>query len=88
MRVLSSDAWRSMPSLVPELVHDVVAGTGAEADVEYTAGVPPVINDRLATAVIADAAAAALGAGRVVEAEVEHGWRGLRLLPASRCPAR
>ncbi len=34
---------------------------------------PPVVNDRLATAVIAGAAGAALGADRVVEAEMSMG---------------
>ncbi len=34
---------------------------------------PPVINDRMATAVIAGAAAAALGPDRVVEAEISMG---------------
>ena len=33
--------------------NDAVAGTGASAKVDYIRGVPPVINDRMATAVIA-----------------------------------
>ena len=47
--------------------------TGAQVDVDYRRGVPPVVNDRLATAVIAGAAAAALGPDRVVEAELSMG---------------
>jgi amidohydrolase len=43
------------------------------ATVEYRRGVPPVINDRLATAVVAGAAAAVLGPEQVVEAEVSMG---------------
>jgi amidohydrolase len=59
--------------LISKLIDDVVAGTGAEAEVVYHRGVPPVINDRSAAAVVVDAAGAALGADRVVEAEVSMG---------------
>jgi amidohydrolase len=73
IRVLSREAWRELPELVPQLVRDVVAGTGVQAQVDYVRGVPPVVNDRGATAVLAGAAAAALGPDRVVEAEVSMG---------------
>src|SRR5204863_279548 len=62
-----------VPALITQLIHDVVAGTGAEVDVTYTRGVPPVVNDRLATAIVAGAAGAALGPDRVVEAEISMG---------------
>lgn len=73
IRVLGRDAWRELPELVPQLVRDAVAGTGVQATVDYVRGVPPVVNDRMATAVMAGAAAAALGPDRVVEAEVSMG---------------
>lgn len=73
VRILDRTAWRELPELLDELVHAAVAGTGAHADVQYTRGVPPVINDRLATATIAGGAAAALGSDRVVEAPVSMG---------------
>ncbi|HEX7744701.1 MAG TPA: amidohydrolase [Micromonosporaceae bacterium] len=73
LRVLNRDAWREAPALITELVHQAVAGTGAKAEVVYTRGVPPVVNDRLASAIIAGAAGAALGADRVVEAEISMG---------------
>jgi amidohydrolase len=73
VRVLSREAWRDLPELVPQLVHDAVQGTGINAKISYVRGVPPVINDRLATAMIAGAAAAALGPDRVVEADVSMG---------------
>jgi amidohydrolase len=73
LRVLNRDAWREAPELITKLVKDVVAGTGADVDVRYVRGVPPVINDRMAAAVIAGAAGAALGADRVVEAEISMG---------------
>ncbi|MGH3681582.1 MAG: M20/M25/M40 family metallo-hydrolase, partial [Natronosporangium sp.] len=73
VRVLNREAWKTAPELITQLVHDAVAGTGATVDVTYTRGVPPVINDRMATAVIAGAAGAALGADRVTEAEISMG---------------
>ncbi len=50
-----------------------MAGPAAKVHVRYTRGVPPVNNDRMASAVIAGAAGAALGADRVVEAEISMG---------------
>jgi amidohydrolase len=73
VRILNRDAWREAPEMITRLIRDVVAASGAEVDVRYTRGVPPVINDRMASAVIAGAAGAALGADRVVEAEISMG---------------
>ena len=73
VRVLSREAWKDLPEIVPAIIRDVVAGSGAEVDVTYTRGVPPVVNDRGATAIIAGAAGAALGADHVVEADVSMG---------------
>jgi amidohydrolase len=73
IRALSPDVWHELPDLVTSLVHEVVGPTGAKVDVNYRRGVPPVVNDRLATAVIAGAAGAALGPDRVVEAEISMG---------------
>ena len=71
--MLSREAWRELPILVPQLIRDAVAGTGVEVDVDYVRGVPPVINDPAATNLIATAATAALGPDRVVEAEISMG---------------
>ncbi len=73
VRILSREAWRIAPELITKLIREVVAPTGAQANVRYIRGVPPVINDRMASAVIAAAAGAALGADRVVEAEISMG---------------
>jgi amidohydrolase len=70
VRTLNVDAWHAAPDLVTRLVHDVVAATGAKAEVIYTHGVPPISNDPAATAVIAQAGRAALGADRVIEAPI------------------
>ena len=73
VRILSREAWRAAPELITQLIRDVVAPTGAQVEVGYHRGVPPVINDRMAAAIIAGAAGAALGAERVVEAEISMG---------------
>ncbi|GAA5183836.1 M20 family metallopeptidase [Rugosimonospora acidiphila] len=73
VRVLNRDAWHEVPALISKLIDDVVAGTGAEAEVVYHRGVPPVINDHRAAAVVTDAACAAVGPQRVVEAEISMG---------------
>jgi amidohydrolase len=73
VRILNREAWRTVPDLVTKLIQDVVAPTGAHVEVGYHRGVPPVVNDRMATAVIAGAAGAALGPERVVEAELSMG---------------
>jgi amidohydrolase len=73
VRVLDRDAWRAVPELVEKLIRDVAASTGAHPIVDYTRGVPPVVNDRAATDVIAQAAGAAVGAAQVTEAEVSMG---------------
>jgi amidohydrolase len=70
VRILNADAWLAAPDLVTRLIHDVVAATGALAEVTYTRGVPPITNDAGATAVISEAARAALGSANVLEAPV------------------
>src|SRR5215467_3991777 len=45
VRVLGKEAWTEVPELVKSLIHEVVAPTGATAEVSYRRGVPPVVND-------------------------------------------
>ena len=73
VRVLHREAWRDLPEIVPTVIRDAVAGSGTGVEIEYVRGVPPVINDRQATAIIAGAAGAALGSERVIEADVSMG---------------
>lgn len=47
--------WREGEALLTSLVQQVVAPTGAHAEVLYTKGVPPVTNDDVATALLAQA---------------------------------
>jgi amidohydrolase len=67
VRALDRDAWETAPDLITQLVHEVVAPTGATAEVHYTRGVPPVVNDSVATAVLANACLESLGQESVVD---------------------
>ena len=48
--------WRKIQPLLEELIGAIVAPTGAQYQITYVKGVPPVINDDVATAILADAA--------------------------------
>jgi amidohydrolase len=61
VRMLDAVAWADAEALVSELVHQVVAPYGVEAEVRYQRGVPPVVNDHASTAVLARAVEAVLG---------------------------
>jgi amidohydrolase len=67
VRVLDRDAWQAAPDLITRLVHEVVAPTGATAEVHYTRGVPPVVNEPRATALLAAACGDALGRDALVD---------------------
>ena len=73
VRVLDRDAWEAAPELIGQLVDGVVAPTGACAEVEYTRGVPPVVNDPHAVSVLAASAVAAVGAEGVVDTPLSMG---------------
>ncbi len=62
LRMLDVAAWHESERLVRELIVDLVAPYGVSAEVTYVRGVPPVINERRATATLRGAAIAALGA--------------------------
>jgi amidohydrolase len=66
LRVLDKAAWQSAPDLVRRVVEGLVAPYGARADVRYARGVPPVVNDPAATALLTAAVKAALGPGAAV----------------------
>jgi amidohydrolase len=66
LRVLDKSAWQTAPDLVRRVVDGLVAPYGARASVTYERGVPPVVNDPSATALLAAAAATALGPGAAV----------------------
>ena len=73
LRVLDREAWDAAEPLVRELVADVVAASGARADVRYVRGVPPVDNEPGAVAVQQAAAAAAVGGVNISSTEQSMG---------------
>ena len=66
VRVLDRDAWKDAEDLLRSLVERVAATTGAEVDVDYVRGVPPVVNDPRAVALLRAAALETVGSDHVV----------------------
>ena len=66
LRVLDKSAWHGAPAMVQRIVDGLVAPYGAHAEVVYERGVPPVVNDSSATALMAAAVRSALGSGSAV----------------------
>lgn len=56
MRTAEIGIWRDMQSLFTELVEQILAPVGVEHELTYNRGVPPVLNDDVATALLASAA--------------------------------
>jgi amidohydrolase len=74
VRTPSTDLWGSLPALFDQALAEIVDGTGATYDLDYTRGVPPVVNDEEMAAVVQRAGVVALGGGSVLEAE--QSWGG------------
>jgi amidohydrolase len=66
VRVLDRDAWQGAEELLRSLVGRVAATTGAEVEVDYVRGVPPVINDPRAVALLRTAGLQTVGSDRLV----------------------
>ena len=66
VRMLDSVAWADAECLVRELIGQIVAPYGVDADVTYIRGVPPVVNDPGSTAILADAVERVLGEDGIV----------------------
>jgi amidohydrolase len=65
VRVLDRELWRDAEKLMRSLVERVAATTGAEVDVDYVRGLPPVVNDPRAVALMRTAALETVGHDRV-----------------------
>ena len=66
LRVLDKGAWHGAPTMVQRIVDGLVAPYGAHAEVSYDRGVPPVVNEPSATALMTAAVRSALGPGSAV----------------------
>jgi amidohydrolase len=59
------DVWESLPDVVARELDGLLSGTGAEFELDYTHGVPPVVNDAEIIEVIRRAAHRTIGEGSV-----------------------
>ena len=66
VRVLDREAWKGAEALMRSLVERVAATTGAGCDIDYVRGLPPVVNDPRAVALMRAAALDTLSHDRVV----------------------
>ena len=61
VRCLDEQAWQQAPGLLKGLVGSVASAYGVIAELDYSRGVPPAINDPASTAILGAAAEAVLG---------------------------
>ncbi|WP_101783696.1 M20 family metallopeptidase [Nonomuraea indica] len=73
VRCLDENAWHVAPDLIKSLLESVAGAYGVEAEMEYTRGVPPVVNDEMSVEMLAEAAQRALGAGSVAPTQQSLG---------------
>jgi len=67
VRILDSAAWHDAEKVVRRLVDEIVAPTGAVAEVEYARGVPPVVNEPAAAETLRTGIVEALGDSGVTD---------------------
>ncbi len=72
MRTADIGIWRELQQLTAQLVDAIVAPTGCSHELKYHRGVPPVLNDDVATALLT-AAATAIDPQAVVQAPQSSG---------------
>ncbi|MEU4228881.1 M20 family metallopeptidase [Nonomuraea sp. NPDC026600] len=73
VRCLDENAWHAAPDLIKSLLESVASAYGIEATMEYTRGVPPVVNDEMSVDMLAEAVERALGPGAVVPTQQSLG---------------
>ena len=66
VRVLDREAWKNAEEIMRSLVSRVAATTGAGCEVDYVRGLPPVVNDPRAVALMRAAALESVGSDHVV----------------------
>lgn len=73
LRLAEREAWRGAEPLVRGLVEQIAAPFRAEVTVDYQQGVPPVVNDPGAVAILRAAVTAGLGREHLAESEQSSG---------------
>ena len=74
IRTPSIPVWDQLAAVVEHELRALIEGSGAGLTIEYTHGVPPVVNDADVTSIVDDAAVAAFGADAVEV--VQQSWGG------------
>ncbi len=74
MRTPSARVWERLPAAFEAALTEVLAGSGAEHALDYTHGVPPVVNDETTTTILREAAVAELGPEAVTQ--TRQSWGG------------
>ena len=86
VRVLDATVWAQAEGLVRDLVEEIVRPYGVTAELEYTRGVPPVVNEAAAHRILGEVVRAALGRRGQVTAPRASGRR-TSAGGSSGCPA-
>ena len=73
LRIADPEAWSRGEDAVREAVAELLQGSGAEFEVHYERGAPPVVNDPSAIDILARAAQDVVGPAGVVEAPTSMG---------------
>jgi amidohydrolase len=80
LRIMDRAAWDTAEPLVRDLVQQILAPTGASHRLRYVRGVPPVVNDPEAVAVLRRGVTAALGPDAIAHAEQSTGAEDFAVL--------
>lgn len=65
VRLLDATTWHTAQRVITTIIHELVGPYRVSAEVSYTRGVPPVVNDASATRLLAVAATEVIGPGTV-----------------------
>ncbi len=74
IRTPNNDVWQALPTVFEEALTEVLAETNAQFELDYTHGVPPVVNDHDLTETVRAAAGVELGQPAITEAV--QSWGG------------
>lgn len=74
IRTPSLSTWEVLPGIVERELAELLADTDADYELDYTHGVPPVVNDHAVTEIVRRAATTEFGTDAV--AAVEQSWGG------------
>ncbi|MBA7631583.1 N-acetyldiaminopimelate deacetylase [subsurface metagenome] len=72
-RTFDRDIWKSWPERVEKIVRGVCGSMGADYELKYTQGYPPLLNDESMAEVVRKCAADVVGEERVIEPEQTMG---------------